>query len=785
MGARKQLAVATAVAVVLALACGSARAAGPATLESEDGVLTMTGTDVTFALEGSSTTLSSMLKRMAALEGTLTTVTADLGKVQADLSAAQGQIKTLEEKAQKAEQQRGTTDKSVGTVSDTVDTIKSDLKKIQDTSSTAPAALTAADITSVKFTVVGAAKCAVVDTGSSTTNTMMTRDGVPVSLPNNGRQRGMTVAAFSPTDYKLVGVYGYDTFADKDASGKMATFINGLAANSIVMASIYDEGVSSLGEVGYKALESIGSVLIRDIKHRESWAIIGRKGAALGSVPEDHGKASIASPSQCQLAQGSSVSIPAYMPRPTRLLEEIVFMGKLGAKITESFFETSRQAAFLRNDQRLHGVEIAVKSYAGCTNYDGDKKVNQFMVYRDGKRVVLPTLPADNVAGRRGYNFITFEPLTLTEGCDIKGLGCPVFDTHGGLMQNVSGKMLEWVNSLPVGTVVAGGIIDDGSHGIDDLGYDALESLGLTLMRQIKFRESYAFVAQKGDVRGGAVEDHGTEGSEEGITANEKMCTNRGMNSYHPRPTALLRRMFFTGMAGVPLDQEFGRRAGGRAVARELEDLSNTISRDMITIDAQSAGACVGSYFSVTVNGQDVAPLDSECFLSGTGRKSGGNCLRGIFVVAIDGETLQLVHKRMYDLFSGDVGLYKKFYSDMVSLPDGTIVAAVMKDAITINNAVNIENGMKLIGAKQYKNLGYRESWAVIGIKGQADDAPVNEDVGRYTTDNPPPSSGYTFQTSCTKSTAAASYQPRATKILTSTFFSQNAVSAIKAIKNP
>lgn len=39
-------------------------------------------------------------------------------------------------------------------------------------------------------------------------------------------------------------------------------------------------------EAAYLALESLGSAKTRDVGSRDSWAIIGVKGAAIGSVPE-------------------------------------------------------------------------------------------------------------------------------------------------------------------------------------------------------------------------------------------------------------------------------------------------------------------------------------------------------------------------------------------------------------------------------------------------------------------------------------------------------------------
>jgi hypothetical protein len=48
------------------------------------------------------------------------------------------------------------------------------------------------------------------------------------------------------------------------------------------------------------------------------------------------------------------------------------------------------------------------------------------------------------------------------------------------------------------GTVVAGGMHDDGQHNLGYIGHAALEMLGISISRSIKFRESFAFIGTKG-----------------------------------------------------------------------------------------------------------------------------------------------------------------------------------------------------------------------------------------------------------------------------------------------
>ena len=54
----------------------------------------------------------------------------------------------------------------------------------------------------------------------------------------------------------------------------------------IVLLAGKDDFMANMTESALKALESIGSSLIRNVNYRDSWCIIGEKGAAIGSVPE-------------------------------------------------------------------------------------------------------------------------------------------------------------------------------------------------------------------------------------------------------------------------------------------------------------------------------------------------------------------------------------------------------------------------------------------------------------------------------------------------------------------
>lgn len=85
-------------------------------------------------------------------------------------------------------------------------------------------------------------------------------------------------------------VYTFDTHDSETASQELVSFLNAVIEGQLVVATIYDEGANNLERNAEIALESIGSAMIRNVKYRDAWAIIGRKGATLGSVPEIYDK---------------------------------------------------------------------------------------------------------------------------------------------------------------------------------------------------------------------------------------------------------------------------------------------------------------------------------------------------------------------------------------------------------------------------------------------------------------------------------------------------------------
>lgn len=98
--------------------------------------------------------------------------------------------------------------------------------------------------------------------------------------------RGFNIAVLNPNNGAVLDIGHFDTYANAEQTNQMVSFIHNITPGRLVLAAVSDEGSSHLSEAAFQALETLGSSKIRNLGYRDMWAIIGRKGAAAGSVPE-------------------------------------------------------------------------------------------------------------------------------------------------------------------------------------------------------------------------------------------------------------------------------------------------------------------------------------------------------------------------------------------------------------------------------------------------------------------------------------------------------------------
>jgi len=101
--------------------------------------------------------------------------------------------------------------------------------------------------------------------------------------------RGYNIAVINQFSGKVEAYAAFSIYSDAGdttIAEPLIRFLEGIPYGRKVLIGIADEGSKGKSERLNRAIESLGSRLIRSLGWRASWAIIGWKGAPIGSVPE-------------------------------------------------------------------------------------------------------------------------------------------------------------------------------------------------------------------------------------------------------------------------------------------------------------------------------------------------------------------------------------------------------------------------------------------------------------------------------------------------------------------
>jgi Peptidase family C25/Interleukin-like EMT inducer/CARDB len=112
---------------------------------------------------------------------------------------------------------------------------------------------------------------------------LLSRDGVNY-VPRDGV--GHHLALFnSEAPFEFVSYYYFNTYAGGENITDYIQFLDTLSSKFLVTIAISDEGSPKSDELKNQ-IKSLGSKYIDSVGFRSSWAILGQKGAAIGSIPE-------------------------------------------------------------------------------------------------------------------------------------------------------------------------------------------------------------------------------------------------------------------------------------------------------------------------------------------------------------------------------------------------------------------------------------------------------------------------------------------------------------------
>ena len=110
-----------------------------------------------------------------------------------------------------------------------------------------------------------------------------------VEIPYIGYDRGLHVMVVDETTGMITDTRVFDMSAESGAhssSNQFKWLIEAQPQGRLVAIAIKEEAIAHMSDGAKRACESIGSALIWRVGHGDSWAIVGRKGARIGSVPE-------------------------------------------------------------------------------------------------------------------------------------------------------------------------------------------------------------------------------------------------------------------------------------------------------------------------------------------------------------------------------------------------------------------------------------------------------------------------------------------------------------------
>jgi hypothetical protein len=288
----------------------------------------------------------------------------------------------------------------------------------------------------------------------------ITLDNEDLAKGNYGE--GLNVAIINEYTGELIKFQNFNTAESTEQSTEFAKLVEGLTVGKIVAIAIKGKAIAKMSHRTKRACQTLGSSLIFNVKEGDSWAIIGQKGAAPGSVQE-------------QWSEGS-----------------------IGVTIEKTIDISAKQSS------RIKAFEIEVLS-EGKREGGNNPTSGSMSITKNGEVVVSGT--GDN--GWRGLNIAVFDEN------DGSVLDTQRFDTWGD--QQSATNFANYINELPFGRLVAVAVCDEGARyitGIDSspsgeknqAAIDACKSLGSTKIEQLAFRNSWALIGYKGPIWGEAVE---------------------------------------------------------------------------------------------------------------------------------------------------------------------------------------------------------------------------------------------------------------------------------------
>lgn len=286
------------------------------------------------------------------------------------------------------------------------------------------------------------------------------------SLKNFGR--GLNIIIINSVKHDVKEIISFDTYVSD--TNLIRYLKKGVPEDSILIIASFDEAATMLKDEARKWLKLYGSSLIEDLAFRDAFIMIGHKGLKDGHAIEYISKkvkseefATILEKAGCfSWPMGPKVDLQVALPEMLQ-----------GVSITKG-----EKLPFCGMTQQCPPDTVDV----GVSSGKGDTESSYVCV---GGHIVLSNTVNK---GGRGFNIVTLKSESLR----------PVSVMHADTYSTDSTDLELYLESLADTDIVISVVADDGAKKLSYPARDLLNNLGSGYIQNLRFRDVWFFIGQKG-----------------------------------------------------------------------------------------------------------------------------------------------------------------------------------------------------------------------------------------------------------------------------------------------
>jgi len=245
--------------------------------------------------------------------------------------------------------------------------------------------------------------------------------------------RGHSIVVIDPSADTVIKQGTYDLYGHAAYADSIAQFLNSIPNGEIVVAVIINDGWTNITAAVKNAYHGIGSTLIDSVQFRDSWAIVGRKGAIPGSVQESWKKSTtgkaILDTTIVQNEASGSITTPAIGPVSSWNLLTLNRVVPVGARLTVSMLGNSNSGTIDTLFASYDSLSVNLQNIS-AVRYPSARLLFNFVASPSLASPVLSDwsikaqLPPELVLSQ---NTVSLEKSTFQEG-EIITVGASVFN---------------------------------------------------------------------------------------------------------------------------------------------------------------------------------------------------------------------------------------------------------------------------------------------------------------------------------------------------------------------